>query len=114
MGRPIPSADDGEGAALRLLRRSGVITAHCPAAPRGHCLSGAGGEQHPPDFRTISDSRKGHLAALTGLFLRVLELCQLAGLVKLGHVALDGTKVKANASRHKAMSYKRMKEKEAR
>ena len=66
-----------------------------------------------PDFRTISDFRKGHLAALTGLFLRVLALCQLAGMVKLGHVALDGTKVRANASRHKAMSYKRMKEKEA-
>ena len=66
-----------------------------------------------PDFRTISDFRKDHLAALTGLFLQVLELCQRAGLVKLGHVALDGTKVKANASRHKAMSYKRMKEQAA-
>ena len=66
-----------------------------------------------PDFRTISDFRKDHLAALSGLFLQVLALCQRAGLVKLGHVALDGTKVKANASRHKAMSYKRMKEKEA-
>ena len=66
-----------------------------------------------PDFRTISDFRKDHLAALSGLFLQVLELCQRAGLVKLGHVALDGTKVKAKASKHKAMSYKRMKEKEA-
>ena len=66
-----------------------------------------------PDFRTISDFRKDHLAALTGLFLQVLELCQRAGLVKLGHVALDGAKVRANASRHKAMSYKRMKEKAA-
>ena len=66
-----------------------------------------------PDFRTISDFRKDHLAALTGLFLQVLELCQRAGLVKLGHVALDGAKVKANASRHKAMSYKRMKEQAA-
>ena len=65
-----------------------------------------------PDFRTISDFRKNNLAALTGLFLQVLALCQQAGLVKLGHVALDGTKVKANASKHKAMSYKRMKEKE--
>ena len=43
----VPSSDDGQGAALRLLHRSGVIAAHCPAAPRGHCLSGAGGEQHP-------------------------------------------------------------------
>ena len=67
-----------------------------------------------PDFRTISDFRKDHLKALAGLFVQVLKLCQKAGLVKLGHVALDGTKMKANASRHKAMSYKRMKEEEAR
>jgi transposase len=67
-----------------------------------------------PDFRTISDFRKEHLKALAGLFLQVLKLCQKAGLVKLGHVALDGTKIKANASKHKAMSYKRMKEEEAR
>ena len=67
-----------------------------------------------PDFRTISDFRKDHLKALAGLFLQVLKLCQKAGLVKLGHVALDGTKIRANASRHKAMSYKRMKEEEAR
>ena len=66
-----------------------------------------------PDFRTVSDFRKDHLAALSGLFLQVLALCQRAGLVKLGHVALDGTKVKANASKHKAMSYRRMREKEA-
>ena len=67
-----------------------------------------------PDFRTISDFRKDHLKALAGLFLQVLKLCQKAGLVKLGHVALDGTKIKANASKHKAMSYKRMKEEETR
>ena len=66
-----------------------------------------------PDFRTISDFRKDHRAALSGLFLQVLGFCQRAGMVKLGHVALDGTKVRANASKHKAMSYKRMKEKEA-
>ena len=66
-----------------------------------------------PDFRTVSDFRKDHLTALSGLFLQVLMLCQREGLVKLGHVALDGTKVRANASKHKAMSYKRMKEKEA-
>ena len=65
-----------------------------------------------PDFRTMSDFRKDHLGALSGLFLQVLAFCQRAGLVKLGHVALDGTKVRANASRHKAMSYRRMKEKE--
>lgn len=67
-----------------------------------------------PDFRTISDFRKEHLTSLAGLFLQVLKLCQKAGLVKLGHVALDGTKIKANASKHKAMSYKRMKEEEGR
>jgi len=61
-----------------------------------------------PDFRTISDFRKRHLAALAGLFLQVLALCRQAGLVRLGHVALDGTKIKANASKHKAMSYGRM------
>jgi transposase len=66
-----------------------------------------------PDFRTISDFRKDHLEALGDLFLQVLQLCQQAGLVKLGHVSLDGTKVRANASKHKAMSYGRMKEKEA-
>jgi transposase len=67
-----------------------------------------------PDFRTISDFRKDHLKALAGLFLQVLKLCQKAGMVKLGHVAIDGTKIKANASKHKAMSYKRMQEEEAR
>jgi len=67
-----------------------------------------------PDFRTISDFRKEHLKALAALFLQVLKLCQKAGLVKLGHVSIDGTKIKANASKHKAMSYKRMKEEEAR
>jgi len=62
----------------------------------------------PPDFRTISEFRKRHLNALSGLFGQVLRLCERAGLVKLGHVALDGTKIKANASKHKAMSYERM------
>ncbi|MGH8581613.1 MAG: transposase, partial [Gammaproteobacteria bacterium] len=67
----------------------------------------------PPDFRTISDFRKRHLKALAGLFVQVLKLAEKAGLVKLGHVALDGTKIKANASKHKAMSYARMKQREA-
>src|SRR6266568_1679353 len=66
-----------------------------------------------PDFRTISDFRKRHLKALGGLFGQILHLCETAGLVKLGHVALDGTKIKANASKHKAMSYERMKKREA-
>jgi len=65
-----------------------------------------------PDFRTISDFRKRHSQALQGLFVQVLRLCREAGLVKLGHVTLDGTKIKANASKHKAMSYARMVEAE--
>jgi transposase len=67
----------------------------------------------PPDFRTISEFRKRHLEALSGLFVQVLQLAETAGLVKLGHVALDGTKIKANASKHKAMSYERMQKREA-
>jgi transposase len=66
-----------------------------------------------PDFRTISDFRKRHLNGLAALFVQVLKLAETAGLVKLGHVALDGTKIKANASKHKAMSYERMKKREA-
>jgi transposase len=67
----------------------------------------------PADFRTISEFRRRHLEALAGLFVQVLKLAEKAGLVKLGHVALDGTKIKANASKHKAMSYERMKKREA-
>jgi transposase len=67
----------------------------------------------PPDFRTISEFRRRHLKALAALFVQVLKLAEQAGLVKLGHVALDGTKIKANASKHKAMSYERMKKREA-
>jgi transposase len=65
-----------------------------------------------PDFRTVAEFRRRHLAALSELFVQVLKLCQQAGLVQLGHVAVDGTKLKANASRHKAMSYGRMKQAE--
>ncbi|NIQ88524.1 MAG: IS1182 family transposase [Deltaproteobacteria bacterium] len=67
-------------------------------------------DQHP-DHDTIADFRKRHLDALSGLFVEVLRLSQKVGLVKLGHVSLDGTKVKANASKHKAMSYGRMEKK---
>ena len=67
-----------------------------------------------PDHDTIASFRKRHLDALSGLFVQVLLLCQKAGLVKLGHVAIDGTKIKANASKHKAMSYDRMNEAEQR
>jgi hypothetical protein len=65
-----------------------------------------------PDFRTLSDFRKIHRKALEGLFEQVLRLALKAGAMKLGRVAIDGSKVKANASKHKAMSYGRMKEKE--
>jgi transposase len=64
-----------------------------------------------PDHDSVCEFRKRHLKALAGLFVQILRLCQEAGLVKLGHVALDGTKIKANASKHKAMSYGRMKKK---
>jgi len=65
-----------------------------------------------PDFRTIAMFRRRHLKALGDLFVQVLKLCRAAGLVKLGHVALDGTKIAGNASVHKAMSYGRMREAE--
>jgi transposase len=68
-------------------------------------------DQHP-DHSTIADFRQEHLPVLAQLFTQVLQLCNKAGLVKLGHVAIDGTKVQANASKHKAMSYARMEEKE--
>ncbi len=66
-----------------------------------------------PDHKTIAEFRRRHLEAFSALFLDVLHLCQRAGLVKLGRIALDGTKVKANASVHRAMSYGRMTEREA-
>jgi transposase len=61
-----------------------------------------------PDFRTISEFRRIHLKALEGLFVQVLQLAFKLGAMKLGRVAIDGTKIKANASKHKAMSYERM------
>jgi transposase len=66
-----------------------------------------------PDHVRISEFRRIHLAVLSALFLQVLRLCQKAGMVKLGHVSLDGTKMKASASKHKAMSYARMQQQEA-
>jgi transposase len=65
-----------------------------------------------PDFRTIADFRKTHLTALSGFFEQVLRVASATGVPRLGRVALDGTKVKANASKHKAMSYQRMGEKQ--
>jgi len=66
-----------------------------------------------PAHRTLSDFRAQHLEAIAGLFVRVVQLAAECGLVTLGRIAVDGTKVKANASRHKAMSYARMQETEA-
>src|ERR1700757_3948930 len=77
----------------------------------GFRMLGAGNE---PDFRTISDFRKQHLAALQGLFDQMLQIALQAGTMKLGRVVLDGSKVKAQASKHKAMSYGRMQEDEKR
>lgn len=71
-----------------------------------------GGEH--PHFTTINQFRLDHREAVAGLFVQVLRLCRKAGLVKLGHVSFDGTKVQANASKHKAMSYARMLEEEKR
>ncbi len=99
-----------------------LLYAYCVGVPSSRCIQRRLHEDiafrvlaanNTPDFRTISDFRKDHLLALGDLFVQVLNLCQQAGLVKLGHVSLDGTKVRANASKHKAMSYGKMKEKEA-
>jgi transposase len=68
-------------------------------------------DEHP-DHSTLAEFRKRHLEALAGLFTQALQLCQKAGLVKLGQVAIDGTKIQGNASKHKAMSYGRMGETE--
>src|SRR6266536_3629611 len=63
--------------------------------------------QHP-DHDSVAEFRKRHLAALARLFLQVLQLCQRAGLVKLGHVAVDSTKIKANAAKRQSLSYERL------
>jgi len=94
-----------------------ILYAYCVGLPSSRKIETATYNQIPfrvitadqhPDHDTIADFRKTHLQALAALFVNVLQLCQKAGLVKLGHIALDGTKVKANASKHKAMSYDRM------
>jgi len=72
----------------------------------------AGGNR--PDFRTINEFRRRHIKSLPGIFVQILKLCEKAGLVGLKHAALDGTKINANASKHKAMSYGRMKTEEQR
>src|SRR3954453_1907753 len=80
---------------------------YCDVAVRFLCA-----DQHP-DFRPIARFRRRHLAALADLFVQALRLCRQAGLVGLGTLALDGTKLRANASRRKAMSYGRMVKAEA-
>jgi len=96
-----------------------LLYGYCMGKPSSRQLERATYEEIPyrvlaanqhPDHDTIAAFRQTHLPALAALFLQVLRLCQRAGLVTLGHVALDGTKVLANASKHKAMSYGRMTE----
>jgi len=98
-----------------------LVYAYCTGKPSSRQIEQATYEEVPyrvlaanqhPDPDTIAAFRQQHLQALAGLFTDVLDLCRQAGLVKLGHVALDGTKVLANASKHKAMSYGRMAEAE--
>lgn len=87
------------------IRSSRKLAKHCQEDVAYRVLSA----NNQPDFRTISAFRQRHLAALPHLFAEILQLCQKAGMVSFGHVSLDGTKIKANASKHKAMSYARMK-----
>ena len=79
------------------------MAAHCETDMVSRVLSGG----QFPDFRTLSDFRKRHLEAFQGLFLEEVRLCREAGLVRMGHLSLDGSKYQANASKHKAMSYGR-------
>jgi transposase len=96
-----------------------LLYAYCTGKPSSRQIERATYDEVPyrvlaanqhPDHDTLAAFRQQHLAALAALFIQVLDLCRQAGLVKLGHVALDGTKVLANASKHKAMSYGRMAE----
>ncbi|RPJ59732.1 MAG: IS1182 family transposase [Acidobacteria bacterium] len=98
-----------------------LLYAYCTGRPSSRAIEKATQEEVPyrvlaanqhPDHDSIASFRQTHLPALAALFTHVLRLCQAAGLVKLGHGALDGTKVLANASKHKAMSYGRMGEAE--
>ncbi len=98
-----------------------LVYAYCTGKPSSRKIEKATYEEVPyrvlaanqhPDHDSIATFRQQHLQALGGLFVEVLELCRRAGLVTLGHVALDGSKVLANASKHKAMSYGRMVEAE--
>ncbi len=86
------------------VRSSRHLAKHCQEDVAFRVLTA----NNQPDFRTISDFRKRHLEALHHVFVEILRLCRAAGLVKFAHISLDGTKIKANASKHKAMSYGRM------
>jgi len=110
-GRGQPPYEPGMMTAL-------LLYAYCTGVPSSRQIEKKTYEDVPfrviaanrhPDHDSICEFRKRHLKALADIFLQTLRLCQEAGLVKLGHVALDGTKIKANASKHKAMSYGRMK-----
>ena len=92
------------------VRSSRHLAKHCQEDVAFRVLTA----NNQPDFRTISDFRKRHLEALHHVFVEILRLCRAAGLVKFAHISLDGTKIKANASKHKAMSYGRMMSDEAR
>ena len=82
------------------------LATHCESDVAFRVLSGGA----LPDFRTLSDFRQRHLKAMGCLFVEVLQICHLAGMVKVGHISLDGSKYQANASKHKAMSYGRIRE----
>jgi len=88
------------------VRSSRKLARHCQEDVAFRVLAA----NNTPDFRTISDFRKRHVETLKHLFAEILLMCKKAGLVKFGHISLDGTKIKANASKHKAMSYGRMKQ----
>jgi transposase len=100
-----------------------VLYAYCTGRPSSRRIERAtyhdvafrvlAADQHP-DHDSIASFRQRHLPALASLFVQILQRCRAAGLITLGHVALDGTKIKANASKHKAMSYARMQETEQR
>jgi transposase len=109
--------DRGRAAYHPLMMVTLLLYAYCVGKPSSRKIEKAtyedvafrvlAGDRHP-DHDSISTFRKEHIEALGGLFAQVLLLCREAGLVKLGHVAIDGTKMRANASKHKAMSYDRL------
>lgn len=114
------SSKGGQPAFDPKMMTSLLLYAYCVGIPSSRKIEKAAYYQIPfrvitadqqPDHDTIAEFRKRHLKALSGLFVEALRLCQKVGLVRLGHVSLDGTKVKANASKHKAMSYGRMEKK---